>query len=169
MARPTTKEELLNLSLENYNKLLDYINALSEDEQKREFPEGTLNRTISDVIFHLHEWHLLMLNWYEIGMKGERPPMPAAGYTWKTLPDFNRKIWEKYKDETLEDAKSNFDKSFKQVQNLISSHSNDELFEKKRYKWTGTTSLGAYLVSCTSSHYDWALKLIKKAQRRKVK
>ena len=34
--------------------------------------------------------------------------------------------------------------------------------EKKKYKWTGSTSLGAYLVSATSSHYDWAYKLIKK-------
>lgn len=40
-----------------------------------------------------------------------------------------------------------------------------ELFEKKRYKWTGTTLLGAYFVSATSSHYDWAYKLIKKAKR----
>ncbi|HOP45228.1 MAG TPA: ClbS/DfsB family four-helix bundle protein, partial [Flavobacteriales bacterium] len=41
----------------------------------------------------------------------------------------------------------------------------EELFEKKRYRWTGSTSLGAYLVSATSSHYDWALKLIQKVLR----
>ena len=31
------------------------------------------------------------------------------------------------------------------------------------YHWTATTSLGSYLVSATSSHYDWALKLIRKS------
>ena len=36
--------------------------------------------------------------------------------------------------------------------------SNDELFTKGVYKWTGGTSLGSYFVSSTSSHYDWALK-----------
>ncbi|MEM7107806.1 MAG: ClbS/DfsB family four-helix bundle protein [Bacteroidota bacterium] len=45
---------------------------------------------------------------------------------------------------------------------MIEEHSEEELFEKKRYKWTGTTSLAAYLISATSSHYDWALKLMKK-------
>ncbi|MDR1911573.1 MAG: ClbS/DfsB family four-helix bundle protein, partial [Helicobacteraceae bacterium] len=37
----------------------------------------------------------------------------------------------------------------------------DELFTKNKYEWTGTTSLGSYLISATSSHYDWGLKTIK--------
>lgn len=57
------------------------------------------------------------------------------------------------------------EKSFEQLQEVMVKHSNEELFEKKRYKWTGTTSMGSYLVSATSSHYDWALKLIKKAKK----
>jgi hypothetical protein len=44
---------------------------------------------------------------------------------------------------------------------LIERHSDAELFTKEHYAWTGRTSLGAYLVSCTSSHYDWALKLVR--------
>jgi hypothetical protein len=48
----------------------------------------------------------------------------------------------------------------------METHSDEELFEKKRYQWTGTTSLGSYLVSATSSHYEWALKLIKRARRK---
>jgi hypothetical protein len=44
---------------------------------------------------------------------------------------------------------------------LIEKHTDDELFTKKKYPWTGTTSLGAFLISATSSHYDWGLKTIK--------
>ena len=44
---------------------------------------------------------------------------------------------------------------------LIEKHTDDELFTKKKYEWTGTTSLGAYLISATSSHYDWGLKTVK--------
>ncbi|MGO3678157.1 MAG: ClbS/DfsB family four-helix bundle protein, partial [Microbacteriaceae bacterium] len=29
------------------------------------------------------------------------------------------------------------------------------------FPWTGTTSLGSYCVSATSSHYDWAIKKIR--------
>ena len=91
--------------------------------------------------------------------------MPAKGYTWKTTPELNKWIWKKYKDTSLEDAKVNFKSSYKKIRSIIKNHSDEELFEKKRYKWTGTTSLGAYLVSATSSHYDWAIKLIKKAKK----
>jgi hypothetical protein len=48
---------------------------------------------------------------------------------------------------------------------LIEAHGDEELFTKKRYAWTGSTSLGAYLVSATSSHYDWATKKLRKAKR----
>lgn len=165
MARPKNKTELLDLSKKNFESLMKFIENLSQEEQNNEFPKGTMNRNIRDVLMHLHHWHLMMLEWHTIGMKGEKPDMPAKGYTWKTTPELNRWIWEKYNDTSLEDAKVNFKSSYKKIRSLIEKHSDEELFEKKRYKWTGTTSLGSYLVSVTSSHYDWAIKLIKKAKK----
>lgn len=165
MARPKSKDELIELSNLNYNKLMDLVMQYTKEERNREFPKGTLNRNITDVLAHLHKWHLMMLEWYKIGMNGEKPDMPAKGYTWKTLPELNKKIWQEYKDVKFEEVKKLLDSSFFKVQKLIANHSNEELFEKKRYKWTGTTSLGAYLISNTSSHYDWALKLIKKSKK----
>ena len=139
------------------------MNSYSEEDVKREFPQGTLNRNIKDVLAHLHQWHLMMLVWYKIGMKGEKPDMPAKGYTWQTLPDLNKKIWEECRNIKLEEVKRLLDRSYLEAQKLIKKHSNEEIFEKKRYKWTGSTSLGAYLISNTSSHYEWAIKLIKKS------
>ena len=55
-------------------------------QQHQEFPEGTMNRNIRDVLAHLHHWHLLMLEWYRLGMTGEKPAMPATGYSWKMTP-----------------------------------------------------------------------------------
>jgi hypothetical protein len=51
--------------------------------------------------------------------------------------------------------------SHKEVMALIESMNNEELFEKKHFSWTGTSSLGAYCISATASHYDWAIKKIK--------
>ncbi len=165
MARPKTKSELLSLSKQNFNKLIDFIRGMDVNEQNKEFPQGTMNRNIRDVLMHLHHWHLMMLDWYATGMAGAKPEMPAKGYTWKTTPELNKWIWEKYKQTSLDKAKESFKTSFQQVREIIESHSDEELFEKKRYKWTGTTSLGAYFVSATSSHYDWALNLIRKAKK----
>ena len=103
---------------------------------------------------------------YKVGMSGEKPAMPSKGYTWKTVPKLNKWIWEKYQNTDLTQAKEGLINSFEEIRKLIESHTDEELFEKKRYPWTGTTSLGAYLISATSSHYDWALKLIKKGKKK---
>lgn len=165
MPRPTSKSELLTRSQANYEKLIDYVEALAPKEQAAEFKPGTMNRNIRDVLAHLHHWHVMFLSWYEVGMSGEKPDMPAKGYTWKTMPDLNHWVWEKYRSTPLASAKTSLNKSFKQVQAIISRHTDEELFTKKKYKWTGSTSLGQYLVSNTSSHYDWALKLIKRGRK----
>ncbi|MDN5216324.1 ClbS/DfsB family four-helix bundle protein [Fulvivirgaceae bacterium BMA12] len=165
MPRPKTKAELIQLSQENFRKLNDFVDAFSEPELIAEFPEGTLNRNIRDVLAHLHEWHLMMLNWYHVGMDGKKPDIPAKGYTWKTLPALNKEIWDKYHTVDLGEVRKMLNTSFATLQQVIGKHSDEELFEKKRYKWTGTTSLGAYFISATSSHYDWAYKLIKKCKK----
>lgn len=165
MARPHTKDELLHLSQLNFDKLMGFIQALSETEQSSEFPEGTLNRNIRDVLGHLHHWHLMMAEWYRVGMDGQKPEMPAPGFTWKTVPQLNRQIQQQYSQTPLSEVKALVMESHLMIRKLIHQHDNEELFEKKRYRWTGSTSLAAYLISATSSHYDWALKLIKRVRR----
>ncbi len=165
MPRPKSKSELLKLSQDNFKKLNDFIDQKSRGDQQKEFPLGAMNRNIRDVLAHLHHWHLLMLDWYKIGMSGKKPEMPAKGYSWKTTADLNKWILGNYQSSTLEEVRKSLDKSFQEVQEIIAKHSDEELFEKKKYKWTGSTSLGAYLISATSSHYDWAFKLIKKSTK----
>ncbi|NNJ88277.1 MAG: ClbS/DfsB family four-helix bundle protein [Eudoraea sp.] len=165
MARPATKTELLNKSETTFQYLYELIEELPPEEQQKGFPEGIMNRNIRDVLMHLHHWHLMLLEWYKIGMTGQKPAMPSKGYTWKTTPDLNRWIQQNYQDVPLKEAKQLLKESYRAVQKIIDQHTNKELFEKKRYKWTGSTSMGAYLVSSTSSHYEWALKLIKRARK----
>lgn len=165
MPRPTNKTELFDQSQKNFKTLMTFVNNLSEAERNMDFPPGTMNRNIRDVLAHLHEWHLMMKDWYETGNKGKKPDIPAKGYTWKNTPELNKKIWEKNRHIPFETIYAALSDSHNNMIKIIESHSNEELFDKKRYAWTGTTSLGAYLISSTSSHYDWALKLIKKARK----
>ncbi|MGB0864237.1 MAG: ClbS/DfsB family four-helix bundle protein [Saprospiraceae bacterium] len=165
MPRPKSKSELLRLSQENYEKLLSLIDSYSDEEVIQDFREGAMNRNIRDVLAHLYHWHTMLKIWYTIGMKGEKPDMPAKGYKWNNLLALNKKIWEMYQDVPLEQAKELLHQSHTEVQGIIHKHSNEELFEKKRYKWTGSTSMGEYLISNSSSHYAWAIKLIKRGMK----
>lgn len=163
MPKPRTKEELLKLGQDKYNELVSLVHSFSDNDISKEFPLGTLNRNVRDVLAHLHHWHLLMLDWYSVGMNGKKPNMPAEGYTWQGLPALNREIRKKYQRFEIDEVRVLLNKSYGKVRKIIDSHTNEELFEKKRYNWTGTTSLGAYLISNTSSHYSWAIKLIKRS------
>ena len=162
MPKPRNKQELLDLSQKNLESLNQLIDALPADQQLREFAPGTLNRNIRDVLGHVYHWQLMMLDWYKLGMSGKKPDMPARGYTWKTVPDLNRKINDLYADAPLNQVRLWLNESHFQLRSLIMQHSDEELFTKKFYKWTGSTSLGAYLISATSSHYDWGRRLIRK-------
>ncbi|MBL7938145.1 MAG: ClbS/DfsB family four-helix bundle protein [Flavobacteriales bacterium] len=160
MPRPTTKKELLAQSHAQHAALTTLIDGLSLADRERAFKPGTMNRNIRDVLGHLHHWHTLMLAWYAVGMKGGKPEMPVKGYTWATTPELNRWIHGQYMDLSLKKVRALFERSHAQVMALIEAHTDADLFTKKRYPWTGSTSLGANFVSCTSSHYDRALKLI---------
>ena len=164
MARPTNKKELLELAQINCSKLLEFIDSLPDSIKAGIYKNNELNdrdTTISDVMCHLHEWHVMMKNWYKVGMSGKKPAIPAEDVTWQTLPVLNRRIWEKYRGTELKKAITLFKKSYQDIMALIEKHTDDELFTRKKYGWTGTTSLGAYFISSTSSHYDWGLKTIK--------
>ncbi|MBP1043111.1 ClbS/DfsB family four-helix bundle protein [Vagococcus sp. BWB3-3] len=165
MARPKSKDELLAYSEDKYHTLLNLIASLSPEQQIGSFPFEDRDRNIRDVLVHLHEWQLMMNNWYDLGMKGEKPVMPREGYTWKTTADMNLVIWQDYQETSFQEALTLLAESHQLMLRLIKSHTNEELFTKKVYPWTNTTSLGAYFVSATSSHYDWALKKIRRYQR----
>lgn len=165
MARPTTKEALAEASSAGFQLLLTEVEAIPAEFRDSEFPFEGRDRTIRDVVCHLHEWHKLMLGWYDIGMRGAKPDIPAAGFTWRTTPDLNRELWADHQGTSLEAALDLLAQTHQEVHALILRHTDEELFTKKLYAWTGTTSLGAYLVSSTSSHYDWGLKKIKKFRR----
>ncbi|TVR61646.1 MAG: DfsB family protein [Spirochaetaceae bacterium] len=164
MPRPTDRNTLLELSEINLNKLLDFIASLPEEYRSMTFENDELNdrdKTVADVICHLHEWHRMMVQWYDVGMAGKKPAIPAEDVTWQTLPVLNRRIYEKYKGTELSHAVTLLRESHGKITALILKHTDEDLFTKKRFSWTGTTSLGAYLISATSSHYDWALKTLR--------
>jgi hypothetical protein len=161
--RAKSKKELSEQSEKSYNSLINRIKDLPESEILKPRDKG---KTFKDLLAHLHAWHLLMLEWYKVGMSGEKPEMPAPGYTWKDAVKLNYDLYLKYKDTPLNKVLKLLEKSHKEVTKLIQKHSDKELLTKKNYKWTGSTSLGQYLESSTSSHYEWAIALVKNPDKK---
>jgi len=168
MSRATTKEQLIQSGNANFKKLFELIDSLSNKEQEQIFLFEGRDRNIRDVLIHLYEWHKLLWNWVNSNQKDIKSNFLPEPYNWKTYPEMNIEFWKKHQKTTLNEAKKLVKQSHLQVLELISTFSDKELFTKKYYPWTGTTSLGSYSVSATASHYDWAIKIIKKHKKNLV-
>jgi hypothetical protein len=160
MPRARTKKELVDFGGKEYKNLITLVNDIPKE--KRETITLFDNWEISDIIAHLNAWHNLFLQWYEVGMKGDKPEIPAPGYTFKDTPALNEKIYKENKDLSLQEALKKFKNSHKKLMDIVNDHTENELETKKMFKWTGSTNLASYLASATSSHYVWAIKEIKK-------
>lgn len=182
MPRPQNKADLLSLAEKNYDELVKFIASMSEDEKSTQFDFSSLNKkeahwsrdkNARDVICHLVEWHKLLLKFVAENMKGgsgEKSENKKSAvvyqflpepYNWKNYGDMNHAIWQNCQNVPLEKALADFAESHRKLMELAESFSDEELFEKKHFAWTGTTNLGAYFISSTSGHYDWALKKLK--------
>lgn len=173
MPKPTTKDELLVAATTQFDKLSKLIDSMTADEQNADFcfeikekdkeAHWKRDRNLRDVLIHLYEWHQLLINWVKANQNSNNIvsflPKP---YTWKNYGGMNTAFWENHQATSYEDSRKMLLESHKNIINIIQSFSNEELFTKAYFKWSGSTSIGAYCVSATSSHYDWAIKKIKR-------
>ena len=164
MTRPITKDELLRAMDEGLQAVRDSAAQISDGARWQD-PDDR-DHCVRDVVAHLREWQRMMLTWYDAGMAGRTPVMPAPGHTWRTLPALNAEIWARYQDTTELEVREGLAETHARLRAIICSHTEDELFEAQHYPWTGSTSLGSYLVSATSSHYAWAVTTLRRRSRR---
>ena len=169
MARATNKQELIISANSQFNKLWALIESMSEEKQHAIFSFEDRDKNLRDVLIHLYEWHQLFIKWAQSNISRKMVNFLPDPYNWKTYPQMNIGFWEKHQKTSLERAVTLLKESHSEVMILIESFTNEELFTKKHYPWTGTTSLGSYAVSSTSSHYDWAIKKLKTAYSQKLK
>ncbi len=175
MPRPTTKQELLNVANENFEKLWNTIDGLTEQELNTPFDFSSYpklteahrgrDKNIRDILVHLYERHQLLLNWITKNQQGKTTNFLPDPYTFKTIAPMNETFREKYQATPYEKAVELLKASHDAVIKCIESFTNEELFTKKHFPWTGTTTLGSYCISSTSSHYDRAIKKIKKHKK----
>ncbi len=163
MPRPTTKAALLAQAETEYDALMAQINRLTEAQLCA--PGCVGEWSAKDVLAHLTAWIEMFIGWYAAGQRGQRPAVPAEGYSWGELPKLNQRICEAHRDQPLEEVRAALAAAHQAVCALRRPLSEAELFQPKMFVWTGQSTLGSYAASCTSSHYLWARTEIRKGLR----
>jgi hypothetical protein len=118
--------------------------------------------TISDLVAHLAEWQSMFLAWYDDGLRGANPRMPAPGYKWSELPALNVAIWAKHRSRPPEAVRAVFDSGYSRILGIVESLSAEQLLTPGHFEWTGKHPLTTYLGANTASHYRFAIRVIKR-------
>ena len=118
--------------------------------------------TLSDLVAHLAEWQHMFLGWYEDGLRGATPQMPAPGYKWSQTPKLNRAIWERHRSRSQADVRAEFDSGYSRIVQIVEALSPEQLPTPGHYEWTGKHPLTTYIGPNTASHYRFAIKAIKR-------
>lgn len=175
MARATNKLDLIQAAQNNYNHLLKEIDSFSAYEVAVEFDfsaypklmqaHWSRDKNIRDVLIHLFEWHQLLLKWIKSNVAGDFKPFLPEPYNWGNYGGMNMQFLFNHQSTSLKESLLMLEKSHNAVLVLIDKFSDEQLFVKKYFVWTGSTNLASYCISATASHYDWAIKKLKKHKR----
>jgi len=128
----------------------------------REFGVWGEGWTLADLVAHLAAWQHMFVGWYEDGLRGATPQMPAPGYKWSETPRLNRAIWEKHRSLSQAAVRADFDSGYSRIVQIVESLSPKQLLESGHDEWTGKHPLTTYIGPNTASHYRFATKVIRR-------
>lgn len=122
--------------------------------------------SVKDILGHLVEWQQMNLDWYAAGLRGEKPVIPAPGYTLRELPRLNQMIRRKHHRRSLQAVVQDYRSYHQRVVTLIESLPDTDLVTLGRFSWTGPSwTLSDYLRAATAAHYLWARTRIRRWRR----
>ena len=169
MAYPLNKQDLRASVQEDFNALMSAIDAAEPDvltlpfvigdkpTKCATFQQGT---NVKDLLVHILEWQRLQSTFVENIRKGTPKDFIPEPYR-KDYKEMDRINFEKHSATSLESALMMLRASHEEMIRLMDSFSEEELFGKKVFKVTYTTTMAAYFASVTSSPYTQSLKKLK--------
>jgi hypothetical protein len=162
MGKRLRKQELLTeIQLERV--ALDDALALLTPRQMTRAGVTRGGWSVKDVLAHLVEWQQMNLDWYAAGLRGEKPEIPAPGFTLRELPRLNEMIYRKHHHRSLQAVVEDYRSHHERVIALIRALPDEDLVTLGRFSWTGPSwTLSDYLRASTAAHYLWARTRIRR-------
>jgi len=167
MSRPTNKVDLIAFSQQTYQELMDFIYSLSEKARYQTFKTRDRDKNIRDLIYHLHAWHMKLIEWFQIEREGGTPILPSPGYTWDDMEEINEMFYEDCQTYTLDHTLNLIEKSHQDLLKLIDTYDEEVLCTAGHFKWAGKAPVSNLIDAIMAHHYEWGLSTLKKLYKHK--
>jgi len=154
----TQKQAFIAAMKVSHHKLDETLRTLDEIQWTQ--PKTCGDWSIKDVVAHMSDWQKRVLDWYRAGKRGEIPQAPDPDFGWDQIDEINESIYQRHRDEPLQQVRANFDTSWQQILAAVIAMSEQELFQPRQYPWLGDYILADVIANNTTDHYAEHLKSI---------
>lgn len=159
-----TKADLIAVTEKEFAKLQTVLEGVDETLATTPHPQDKI--TIKDTILHRVHWLNLFFKWRRDGDAGKTVAIPAPGYKWNQLKEYNAKIREETHDVPWSKALSRLKQAHKKFLTLINELDENTLYGASPYDWTNKWTLGRWAESSGPSHYRSAAKYIREIKKK---
>ncbi|MEL7300333.1 MAG: ClbS/DfsB family four-helix bundle protein [Pseudomonadota bacterium] len=163
MPAATNKTELLAVFDRDLAKLRKTLEGIDDTKASLSPPDDTA--TIKGVIAHRTHWMGMFHGWYDDGVAGREVHVPAKGYKWNQLKDYNASLYEKGNKTPWADLLSDFEAACDKLRRFIAAEDEQSLYTGGAHAWTGKWTLGRFAEASGPSHFRSANTYIRKALR----
>lgn len=160
MPAATNKADLLAVFDKEKQKLDATLDKVTEGNASLSAPDDSA--TIKGVIAHRIHWMAMFSTWYEDGKAGRTVHIPAQGYKWNQLKEYNATLYAEGNRAEWSDLLARFNAEADRLRSFTTAADEAELYDTGVWDWTGKWTLGRWLEASGPSHFRSANTYIRK-------
>jgi hypothetical protein len=165
MPQPKTKANIIARLETERRRLLQNLAGLRSEELCT--PGAVGEWTMKDVLAHLADWESRMPIWIETARRGNEVVTPEPDLSWKELDEFNRRVYERHSERSLEDVLAFFHRAHEEFMAMVEAMPEEEMLTPAYYAFTGKGAVYDWLTAY-AAHDLWGKnKLIQWMKQRK--
>lgn len=164
-----TKAELHDEIVRTYNELSTLIEATEASVLTSDFAPAKVaakcttfeqGNNMRDILMHIFDWQRMQADFVGNIRSGQPKDFIPEPYR-KDYKELERINFEKAQAVPFDEAWSKLKASHEEMLTLLDGFTDEELFAKKVFKVTYTTTMGCYFMCCTTQPYGKAVKKLK--------
>ena len=152
MVKIKSKAEILERLQTERRRLESNLEGLSDEALASQVIFGTW--TVKDLLAHLAEWEARMPVWMAEARAGRREITPDEGLTWGQLDEFNRRVYNKYRDMPPAEVRAFFHRAHQALMDMVEGMPEEEIITSGVYAFTGKGAVYNWLVAY-AEHDRW--------------
>lgn len=153
MVQQMTKEKVLKYMGDEHRYLENHLSQLTPEQISQ--PNMIGRWAIRDYLAVYIGWEKLALTWIESYFRGEKPDLPAPGYSWhyKDIHVLDETFIDEYKDLSLDDLMDKWRASYRAIRSKTEAIPEEAFLDLELFPRQEAGPLGRLIAANTAWHY----------------